>query len=192
MNRNKALSLIDEDIRHSIENTEEYLQNQDALRKICGKPNCEYCERMGKVKLTFARTKPLLQTMYESLVVDSSPRLIIARHRRNAYGNYQAWVLANGHYVNCWKIGGHSVYSRMCGLDEEFAMIKLHAQYRTNVHIYGHNNPPTSEQMATLRDVYADAISHGYERKYQLCLILNYDVNHPDPRWENENRKMPF
>lgn len=189
MNTSAALSLIQEDIENSLERVEGYIKEQDSKRRLCAKAGCAYCERIGKVKSTFERTKPLLRGLISSLIADALPRLVIDKHIRPQHGNYQAWILPNGHYVNAWKIGGHSLFHSDCSGADSEKMIKIHSQLISRIIIYDRERPPTGAQIATLRDVYADAVFHGYTEKYRLELSLSYDVHHPNPRFLNE---MPF
>lgn len=192
MNTNEALSLVRKDIEDSLQRVEKYLREEDGKRKRCGKPECPYCDNLGKAKATFGKTKPLFQDLVASLTADPAPRLAIDTHTRPQYGNYQAWILPNGHYVNVWKIGGHSLFRSDCSGSSQDRMIKIHAQKISRVIVYDREQPPTAEQMTALRDVYADALFHGYEKQYQLELSLSYDVYHPDPKFALMKEGTPF
>jgi len=190
MKPSQALSTAVKDIQESLASAEAYLREQNSLKRKCGKSGCKQCKKIGLVKLTFAETKVLFEKLVNDLIRDSLPRLIIPRHLRTGHGNYQAWILPNGHYVSLWGKSGHSHFKEECVSDEVGErMIKVHAQSCSRVYLYNKYQPPTAEQMETLRDLYADALSHGYENQYRLDLIFSYDVHHPNLELMDQ---MPF
>ncbi len=166
------------EIELGILRTESNFDESSLFARKCGKAACDYCTKLGRAKATFAKTKLMFSDMIHQLKIDSAPRAIFDQHVRKEYGNYQAWILVDGHYVNVWKIGGHSLFAEICKNDHDISRIKVHAQGGwSNIIFYNSNTPPTQEQMATLFDLVADSVMWNYCLNFSFA----YDAHHPDP-----------
>ena len=184
---NENLLDVIEEIQHAIKVTESSFKDSTAFAKKCGKPLCRYCERLGYAKATFAKTKLLFDDMINRLKHDHSPRVIFDKHIREGYGNYQAWILPNGHYINVWKVGGHSLFARICeNKHGDYSRVKVHAQgERSDIIFYSPTTHPTNEQIETIGDIITDSIMW----EYRLTFCFSYDAHHPDPKLLDE---IPF
>jgi hypothetical protein len=116
----------------------------------------------------------MLTTMISSITPETLPTMFFPKHLRSAYGNYQAYILRNGIYLNVWPMGGHhSAYESLC--DEGRAgVIKVHAQMRSDIQFSYREEPPTDAQIAVIREMIIDSTD-------ELWFSFPYDINHPDP-----------
>ena len=175
---NQSLYEVIEEINHAIRNTQENLHEASKNARLCGKPACHYCENLGHAKANFAKTKPVLGSMIDGLKKDSTPNIIFDHHTRKEYGNYQAWITEDGYYINVWKIGGHSIFSRIC--NSSLKKIKVHSQgKRSDIIFYNGENPPTDAQIKMIREIIADSLMWDY----CVCFKFSYDAHHPDPKF---------
>ncbi len=166
----------------SFENAESLIAHNTSLARRCGEVLCEYCERLGQVKKTYHKTKAMLTEMVEGIGPQTLPRMFFPRHIRPEFGNYQAYILRNGIYVNVWKFGGHkNAIESLCEEGKRGA-VKVHARKRSDIQFSNREESPTEEQIEVIREIIIDSTEVLW---FSFC----YDINHPDPRFINE---IPF
>ncbi len=166
----------------SFKNAESLIAENTALSRRCGNGACEYCERLGQVKRTYHKTKATLTQVMESIGPETVPKMFFPRHIRPDYGNYQAYILRNGLYVNVWAMGGHTNALESLCEEGRRGAIKVHARMRSDIQFSDRDEAPTEAQIDVIREMIIDSTQ---ELWFSFC----YDINHPDPRFVDE---IPF
>jgi hypothetical protein len=182
-----ATGIVLDQIRRNFERAaicaEDNFLDFEVTKERCGDPLCRYCRRLLPQRKVHHENVRLIRKILDEINPRRKPSVSLVLDSRPGYGMWNGYITDDGFFINgrfgvgadSGDIGHESLreeYASYCGEKRANALLKLHAQAKTEIMLFRGSPVLTRQQLLTLEEIFVVTPE-------ELWFIFKYDLQHP-------------